>query len=156
VARTSSGAAGIICTGQTLDKAASAPLIGQNAVFSFYESNGSTMSATGGAITVHVGYSSAADTAGTQATLGFAGGNGSKYALSVAGQAGGPTNYTAGVTGFSSGTTGTVTSGVATIAASTTWTPYSVYASIPTNIPGTSTAVTSVSVAICFTPTVTT
>ena len=156
VARTSSGAAGIVCVGQTLDKAASFPLIGNNAVFSFYEENGSTQSATGGNITVNIDYTSAADTAGTQATLGFAGGNGSKFALGDAGQAGTPTNYTNAVTGLSSGTTGSITSGVATIKASTAWNRYSVWAAIPTNVPGTTTPVTSVSVSICWTPTATT
>lgn len=157
IARTSAGAAGVICTGQTLNKADSAPLIGQNAVFSFYESNGSTQSATNGNITVNIDYTSAADTAATQATLGFAGGNGSKFALGDAGQAGTPTNYTNAVAGSSPAyPTATVASGVATIAASTTWTRYAVWASIPTNIPGTTTPVTSVSVSVCFTPTATT
>src|ERR1035437_2172867 len=81
IARTSSGAAGLVCVGQTLDAAAAQSLIGNNAVFSFYESNGSTQSATNGAITVNIDYFTAADTAGTQATLGFAGGNGSLSAL---------------------------------------------------------------------------
>ena len=167
IARTSAGTAGIICTGQTLDKAASAPLIGNNAVFSFYESNGAGQSATNGSITVNIDYTSAADTAGTQATLGYAGGNGSKFALGDAGQSGTPTNYTNAVAGFSLGVTpgvqpgtvnnpGTIASGIATIPASTTWTRYAVYAPIPVNVPGTTTAVTSVSVSICFTPTATT
>jgi hypothetical protein len=156
VARTSGGAAGIVCVGQTLDKAASFPLIGNNAVFSFYEENGSTQSATSGNITVNIDYTSAADTVGTQATLGFAGGNGSKFALGDAGQSGTPTNYTNAVTGLSSGTTGSITSGVATIKASTAWNRYSVWAAIPTNVPGTTTPVTSVSVSICWTPTATT
>lgn len=156
IARTSSGAAGIICAGQTLDKAASAPLIGNNAVFSFYEFNGSTQSATNGNITVNIDYTSAADTAATQAALGFAGGNGSKFALGDVAQSGTPTNYTNAISGFSNGTTGTLASGVATIAASTTWTRYAVYASIPTNVPNTTTPVTAVSVSVCFTPTATT
>ena len=156
IARTTSGAAGIVCVGQTLDKAASAPLIGQNAVFSFYEFNGSTQSASGN-ITVNIDYTSAADTAGTQATLGYAGGNGSLFALGDTGLLStGPTNMTRGVSGFSAGTTGSIATGVATIAASTTWTRYSVYANIPTNIPTTTTPVTSVSVSICWTPTATT
>lgn len=156
IARTSSGAAGIVCTGQTLDKAAASPLIGSNAVFSFYEFNGSTQSASNGNITVNIDYTSAADTAGTQATLGFAGGNGSKFALGDAGQSGTPTNYTNAVGGLSARTTGTVTSGIATIPASTTWTRYAVWASIPTVVPGTTTPVTAVSVSICWTPTATT
>jgi hypothetical protein len=156
LARTSSGAAGNMCLGQTLDAAASQPLIGNNAVFSFWESNGAAMSATGGAITVNIDYTSAADAAATQATLGFAGANGSLFALGDVGLlSAGPTNMTRAIAGFSSGTTGTITSGVATIAGSTTWKQYSVYAPIPTVIPGTTTPVTSVSVSICFAPTLT-
>ncbi len=154
LARTTSGAAGIMCIGQTLDAAASQPLIGNNAIFSFWESNGPAMSATGGGFTVNVDYTSAADAAATQATLGFAGANGSLFALGDVGLASaGPTNMTRAIAGFSSGTTGTVTAGVATIQGSTTWTRYSVYAPIPTVIPGTTTLVTSVSVSICFAPT---
>ena len=166
IARTSSGAAGIVCVGQTLDAAASQPLIGNNAVFSFYEFNGSTQSATSGNITVNVDYTTAADVAGTQATLGFAGANGSLFALGDVGLlSAGPTNMTRAVAGVSAGngttsagvtTYGTVTSGVATITASTTWTRYAVYAPIPINAPGTTTPVTSVSVSICWTPSVTT
>ncbi len=157
VARTTSGAAGIVCTGQTLDAAASAPLIGNNAILSFWEFNGSTQSATNGNITVNVDYSSAADTAGTQATLGFAGGNGSLFALGDVGLlSAGPTNMTRAIAGLSPGTTGTVAAGVATIPASTTWTRYGVYAPIPVNIPGTTTAVTNVSISICWTPIATT
>jgi hypothetical protein len=157
IARTTSGAAGIVCVGQTLDQAAAAPLIGNNAVFSFYESNGSTQSATAGNITVNVDYTSASDTAGTQATLGFAGGNGSLFALGDVGLlSAGPTNMTRAIAGVSPGTTGTVAAGVATIQASTTWTRYAVYAPIPVNIPGTSTPVTDISVSICWTPTATT
>jgi hypothetical protein len=156
LARTSSGAAGIMCIGQTLDAAASQPLIGNNAVFSFWESNGAAMSATGGGFTVNVDYTSAADAAATQATLGFAGANGSLFALGDVGLASaGPTNMTRAIAGFSAGTTGTVAAGVATIQGSTTWTRYGVYAPIPVNVPGTTTPVTSVSVSICFAPTLT-
>ena len=116
LARTSSGAAGIMCVGQTLDQAASAPLIGNNAVFSFWESNGAGMSATAGNFTVNVDYTSAADGAATQATLGFAGLNGSLFALGDVGLlSAGPANMTRAIAGFSDGTTGTVTAGVATI-----------------------------------------
>lgn len=157
VARTSSGAAGIVCVGQTLDQAAAMPLIGNNAVFSFYESNGATQSATNGNITVNIDYASASDTAGTQATLGFAGGNGSLFALGDVGLlSAGPTNMTRAIAGFSPGTTGSVSAGVATIPASATWTRYAVYAPIPVNIPGTTTPVTEVSVSICWTPIATT
>jgi hypothetical protein len=157
LARTTSGAAGIACLGQTLDKAAAAPLIGTNAIFSFYESNGAGMSAANGQITVNVDYFTAADTAGTQATIGFAGGNGSLAALGDVGLASaGPTNFTRAIAGVSPGTTGTVAAGVATIPASATWTRYAVYAPIPVNAPGTTTPVTGVSVSICFTPVATT
>jgi hypothetical protein len=157
LARTTSGAAGNMCIGQTLDAAASQPLIGNNAVFSFFESNGPAMSATGGGFTVNVDYTSAADAAATQATLGFAGANGSLFALGDVGLlSAGPTNMTRAIAGFSSGTTGSVAAGVATIAGSTTWKQYSVYAPIPVNVPGTTTPVTSVSVSICFAPILTT
>lgn len=157
IARTTSGAAGIVCVGQTLDSAASLPLIGSNAVFSFYEENGATQSATNGNITVNVDYTSAADAAATQATLGFAGANGSLFALGDVGLlSAGPTNMTRAVAGVSTGTTGTVAAGVATIPASATWTRYAVYAPIPVTVPGTTTPVTSVSVSICWTPTATT
>lgn len=157
LARTTSGAAGNMCIGQTLDAAASQPLIGNNAVFSFWEQNGPAMSSTGAQFTVNVDYTSAADTAATQATLGFAGANGSLFALGDVGLlSAGPTNMTRAIAGFSAGTTGTVTSGIATIGGSTTWTRYGVYAPIPTVIPGTTTPVTSVSVSICFAPILTT
>ena len=157
IARTTSGAAGIICTGQTLDAAASAPLIGNNAVFSFYEENGPAMSAAGGNFTVNVDYTSAADAVATQATIQFAGANGSLFALGDVGLlSAGPTNMTRGIAGVSPGTVGTVTAGVATIPGSTTWNRYAVYAPIPVNIPGTTTAVTSVSVSVCWAPVLTT
>ena len=141
---------GATCIGQTLDLNASSPLIGNNAVFSFYALNGATMSASGGAVTAQISYSSAADTAGTQASLGSAGGNGSKFALAGSGQAGGPTNYTVATPILSPGVTGSVaTTGVVTIPLSTTWTRYSFAAPIPVNIPGSTTAVTNVSVQIC-------
>ncbi len=156
IARTSSGAAGIVCVGQTLDKIAAAPLIGNNAIFSFYEESGATAPLS---LTVNVDYYTAADTAGTQATLGFAGGNGSLAALGDVGLASaGPTNFTRAIAGVSPGTTGTVSTGVATIpvAAASTWNRYAVYAPIPVNAPGTTTPVTGVSVSVCWTPTATT
>lgn len=158
LARTSSGAAGNMCIGQTLDAAASQPLIGNNAVFSFWEENGPAMSATGGGFTVNVDYTSAADAAATQATLGFAGANGSLFALGDIGLlSAGPTNMTRAIAGLSfPSTVGSVAAGVATITGSTTWTRYAVYAPIPVNIPGTTTPVTSVSVSICFAPILTT
>ena len=137
------------CIGQTLDQNAALPLIGNNAVFSFYGYAPTTYSATNSAITVSVAYFTAADTAATQATIGYAGGNGSKAALAAAGQAGGPTNYTAAVGGVSVGT-GTVASGVATINLTQTPTRYAVYAPIPA-LTAAGTQVTGVSVAICGT-----
>lgn len=157
IARTTSGAAGIACVGQTLTQADSLPLIGNNAVFSFYEENGSTQSATNANIAVNIDYTSAADAVATQATLGFAGANGSLFALGDVGAvSAGPTNMTRAIAGVSPGYAGSVTSGVATIPATTTWTRYAVYAPIPVNVPGTATPVTSVSVSICWTPIATT
>jgi hypothetical protein len=159
LARTSSGAAGTMCLGQTLDQNQSAPLIGNNAVFSFWELNGAAMSAAGGVFTANISYSSAA-AAAAQATLGFAGSQGSKYAIgaqaTVFGTSG-PTNQTGAVPVLSGGTTGTIgANGFVTIAGSTTWTRYAFAAPIPAVIPGTATAVTDVSVEICFNPVLTT
>ena len=162
LARTSSGAAGVACFGQTLDTAAAAPLFGNNAVFSFYEKNGAGQSATNGNIVVNIDYTSVADHAATQGTLGYTGTNSALFAqLDTGGTITGLTNGTQAVTGFSPGTTGTLTAGLtngfsATIAASTTWTRYAVYASIPVNVPNTTTPVSEVSVSICFTPVATT
>ena len=156
VARTSGGAAGQICVGQTLDTQAAAPLLGNNAIFSFYEESGATAPLS---LTVNVDYASAADAAGTQATLGYAGGNGSLFALGDTGLLStGPTNMTRAIAGVSPGTTGTISAGVATlpVAAASTWARYAVYAPIPLTIPGTTTPVTNVSVSICWTPTATT
>ena len=115
VARTTSTTpSGQICIGQTLDAITAEPLIGNNAVFSFWEQNGGANSAANGAFTAQINYSSGTSAA-TQATLGFAGQQGSKYALAGSGQAGGPTNYTVATPVISLGT-GTVaaTRGVVT------------------------------------------
>jgi hypothetical protein len=118
------------------------------------------MSAAGGAFTVEISYSSASAAAGTQATLGYAGSQGSKYAIGTNATTfgtSGPTNQTAAAPVLVAGTAGTIgTNGFVTIAGSTTWTRYAVAASIPATIPGTTTAVTDVSVQVCFTPTVAT
>ena len=162
VARTTSGAAGVVCVGQTLDTAQASTLIGKNAIFSFYEENGAGQSATNGNIVVNIDYTSQADGAATQATIGYAGVNGSLFAkLDTGGTTTGLANATQAVTGFSPGTTGTLTAGLtngfsATIPASTTWTRYAVYAAIPATIPNTTTPVTEVSVSICWTPIATT
>jgi hypothetical protein len=156
LARTSGTTGAQMCLGQTLDQNQAAPLIGQNAVFSLYELNGAGQSATGGNFTIQMSYSANAAAAGTQATLGFAGSVGSKYAIGTnAGTfgTGGPTNQTATSPILVSGTTGTIgANGFVTIAGSTTWTRYAVAAPIPAFIPGTTTAVTDVSVEVCFTP----
>jgi hypothetical protein len=139
----------LTCIGQTLDSAAAAPLLGTNAVFSFFGYAPATYSASNFNITVSVAYFTAADAAATQAAIGNAGGNSSTAALSAAGQGGGITGYTAAVAGISLGT-GTVASGVATIPLTAIPTRYAVYAPIPAaNSSGT--AVTGVSVAICGT-----
>ena len=149
VARPSGTPSGASCVGQTLDKQAAAPLIGNNAIFSFYGFAPATFSASNSQVVITVAYFTAADAAATQATIGYAGGNSSTFALGTT------TGYTAAVAGVSPGTTGTVASGAATIPLSTTWTRYSVYAPIPaTNASGT--AVTAVGVQICATPALTT
>jgi len=168
-ARTTSTTGAQMCLGQTLDQNQAAPLIGQNAVFSFYELNGAGQSATGGNFTVQMSYSANAAAAGTQATLGYAGSVGSKYAIGTnAGTfgTGGPTSQTAvtpivqnvatqavpaPTTVLGGGSVGS--NGFVTFAGSTTWTRYVVAGLIPATIPGTATAVTDVSVEVCFTPT---
>lgn len=134
-----------ICVGQTLDLQAAAPLIGNNAVFSFYALAGSTFSPTSGNLVARVAYFTAADSAASQGTIKFAGGNSQTFALGTT------TGYANAVGGTSNGTTGTVVAGVVTIPITTTWTRYSVYAPIPaTNAAGT--AVTAVGVSLCMTP----
>ena len=159
LARTSAATGALECIGQTLDVNQSAPLIGSNAVFSFYELNGAGMSATGGAFTAEISYSSGTP-ASAQATLGYAGSQGSKYAIGTNAStfgASGPTNQTAAVPVLVAGTSGIIgASGFVTIPGATTWARYAVAAPIPTVIPGTTTAVTDVSVQVCFTPTVAT
>lgn len=140
----------LTCIGQTLDKAAAAQLIGNNAVFSFWGYAPSTYSATGSQITVSIAYFTAADAAATQAAIGDAGGNSSTFALSAAAQASGITGYQAATAGMSANSPGTVASGVATIALTTTPTRYAVYAPIPVmNSAGT--YVTAVGISICGT-----
>ena len=168
-ARTTSTTGAQQCVGQTLDQNQAAPLVGANAVFSFYELNGAGQSASGGAFTAQISYSANAAAAGTQATLGFAGSVGSKYAIGTNAATfgtGGPTSQTAATpvvqsvatqatpaptTVLGGGSVGA--NGFVTFAGSTTWTRYVVAAPIPATIPGTSTAVTDVSVEVCFTPT---
>lgn len=134
-----------ICVGQTLDKQASAPLIGNNAVFSFYALAGSTFSATASNLTVKVAYFTATDSAASQGTIQFAGGNSQTFALATT------TGYANAVGGVSNGTTGSVASAIATVPISTAFTRYGVYAPIPaTNAAGT--AITGVGVALCYTP----
>jgi hypothetical protein len=138
-----------ICVGQTLDKAAAAPLLGKTAVLSFHALAGAGLSAVANNnIAVHVAYFTAADSAASQSTIQFAGGNSQTFALGTT------TGYTAAVAGISlpGGSLGTVSSGIATIPISTTWTRYAVYAPIPTATAA-GTAVTALGVKICYTPT---
>lgn len=121
-----------ICVGQYLDKQAAARFVGNNAVFSVYGLNGSTMSAANGAVTMTIAYVTAADSA-TPGT------NTGTFALGTT------TGYTAAVTATSQGTTGTVASGVATVPFSTTWTRYGVAAAIPSTATG-------IGVKVCYTP----
>lgn len=141
VSRPSGTNASAICVGQVFDQQAAAPIIGKNAVVSFYAYTGAGFAAVvpTGAISVTVAYFTAADSA-------------TPLTNTDAFMKGTITGYTAAVGGVSNGTTGTVTSGVAAIPVSTTWTRYGVYAAIPTaNTAGT--AVTGLGVTICYTPT---
>lgn len=134
-----------ICVGQTMDKQAAAPLIGNNAVFSFYALAGAGFSPTGGLLTVKVAYFTAADAAAGQTAIKLAGTNSRTFALATT------TGYVNAVAAGSPGTTATVTSAVAAVPITTTWTRYSVYAAIPTvNTAGT--AVTALGVSLCMTP----
>ncbi len=148
VARPSGTPSGASCVGQVLDKQAAAPFIGANAVFSFYGYAPATFSATNSAVVVTIAYFTAADAAATQATIGFAGGNSSTFALGTT------TGYAAAVGGVSlpSTTYGSVASGAATIPLTTTPTRYAVWATIPTATAA-GTAITGLGVQICSTST---
>lgn len=141
VSRPSGTDKGAVCTGQVLDKQASAEMLGNNGVFSFYALAGAGLAAadTNSNITATIAYYTAADsTTPLTNTATF--------------MAGTITGYTAAVGGVSNGTTGTITSGAAIIPISTTWTRYSIWGKIPTaNVSGT--AITGVGVTICYTPT---
>lgn len=142
----------LTCIGQTLDQKQALPLIGNNAVFSFYGYAPATYSASNQQVTVSVAYFTAADSAASQGTIQYAGGNGQTAALSAAAQSGGIAGYTANVQGVSvtGGSATSVASGVATINLTQTPTRYAVYAPIPA-LTSSGTQVTGVSVAICGT-----
>lgn len=139
VSRPSGTNTSAICTGQVLDRQAAAPLIGNNAVFSFYALAGAALNAVASNnVTVTVAYYTAADSA-------------TPLTNTDAFMKGTIAGYQAATAGSSVGTTATLASGVATVNISTTWTRYSVYAPIPaTNAAGT--AVIGVGVTICYTP----
>lgn len=130
-----------ICVGQVLDQSAAQALVGNNGVFSFYALAGAALTTVANNnVSVYVAYYTAADSAtpGTN-TDAFMKGTVTGYTNVVGGGSPSPA------------TTATVSSGVATVAISTTWTRYSVYATIPTaNSSGT--AVTGAGVKICYTP----
>jgi hypothetical protein len=131
-----------ICVGQVLDSVQAAPLIGNNAVFSFYALAGAGLSAVANnTLSVYVAYYTAADSA-TPGT------NTDAFMKATI------TGYTNAIGGGSSqpATTTTVSSGVASLPITTSWTRYGFYAPIPsTNSSGT--AVTGVGVKVCYTPT---
>lgn len=155
VARPSGTPSGATCVGQILDKAASAPLIGNNAVFSFYGYAPTTFSATNSNVVVTIAYYTAADASAAQSAVGAGGTNTLTFALSSEGAGGGIAGYQAATAGGSNGTTAVVASGAATISLSTTPTRYSVYGPIPSaNASGTQ--VIGVGVSICNTPTIAT
>lgn len=121
-----------ICVGQMLSQKDASRALGQTVVFSWYGLNGAGMSAVSGRVKASIAYGTATESA-------TAGTNTATFALSTL------TGYTSSVVGGAVGTTATVASGVATLSQSTTWTRYSVYATIPT------TAI-NVGVKLCFTP----
>lgn len=119
-----------ICTGQILSVKDSQRFLGNNAIFSGYLLAGAGLSSTNSAVTMTIAYYTAADSP-------IAGTNTGTFASSI------------GATQNIAGYIETV-NGVQNI--STTWTRYSVSATIPTaNASGT--AVTGVGVKICYTPT---
>lgn len=128
-----------ICTGQVLDKAAASPLIGNNAIFTFYALAGAGLNAVStNNITATVAYYTAADSA-------------TPLTNTDAFMKGTITGYQAAVVGGSVNTVPVVASGIATIQISTTWTRYGIFAPIP-SVNAAGTAVTGVGVAICYTP----
>lgn len=149
VARPSGTPSGASCIGQTLDAAAAAPLLGNNAVFSFYGFAPTTFSAAGYNVVATIAYFTAADAAGTQATIGYAGANSSTFALGTT------TGYTAAAPILGAGVPGSASTTAATIPLTNVPTRYMIAAPIPAaNASGT--AVTGVGVQICATPTATT
>lgn len=122
-----------ICVMQVLDKAAAAPLLNNNAVFSFWALAGAGFSAASSNITANVAYYTAADSA-TPGT------NTDAWTKATITGYVNPINSANGVA---------ATSGLMPI--STTWTRYWVSAPIPTvNTAGT--AVVGLGVSICYTP----
>ncbi len=119
-----------ICMGQMLPQKESQRFIGNNSIFSIYALAGSGFSPTNDAVTMTVAYYTATDSATAQT-------NTNNFASSV--------GSTQNITGYAE-----VVNGVQNL--STTWTRYSVAASIPqTNSSGTT--VTGVGVKVCWTPT---
>lgn len=119
-----------ICTGQVLPVKESQRFLGNNGIFSAYLLAGSGMSSSGDAVTLTIGYYTAADNTVAQT-------NTNNFASSV--------GSTANITGYTELVNSTQN-------ISTTWTRYSTSAAIPTaNASGT--AVSGVGVKICYTPT---
>lgn len=149
VARPSGTPSGASCVGQTLDAASATPLLGNNAILSFTGYAPTTFSAAGYNVVITAAYFTAADAAGTQATIGFAGANSSTFALGTT------TGYTAMQPFLGVGTPGAASTTTATIPLSVMPTRFVVGFQVPTaNASGT--AITGVGFQICATPTATT
>lgn len=156
VARPSGTPSGVTCVGQTLDQQQAAELIGKNAVLSFYGYAPTTYSATNQNVTVTIAYFTAGDAVVGQTAIGAAGVNSKTFALSASGQAGGIAGYTAVTAGSSpSFPASTVASNVATVGLTQSPVRYSFYGFVPA-LTAAGTQVTSVGIAICGTPTLTT
>ncbi len=150
VSRPSGTNATQICVGQVLDKLAAAPLVGNNAVFSFYALAGAGLSAVANNnITATIAYYTAADSATPLTnTDAFMKGTITGY---TAVTAGGGIVQVIGRGSPNATNTASISAGVATVGISTTWTRYSVYGKIPTATAA-GTAVTGVGVTLCYTP----
>ena len=143
VARPSGTPTSSMCEVRVLDQKASAKLIGNNAVLSFWGYAPSTYSATSGDVQVSIAYYTATDSATPGTNTGL-------FALSASGQAGGIAGYTAVTAGQGlGGTTSSNAAGIETIPFTTTPTRYSVYGAIPSTAIG-------VGISFCGTPTLTT
>lgn len=125
-----------ICVGQLVPQTDSQVFPGKTAIFAADMLAGALFSPSGNFVNMIIAVHSAADV--TSEAANAQGTNTATFASSVPGTQN-ITNYTELVN--------------TQIPITTTWTRYSVAAAVPTNIPGTSTAVQGIGVKLCFTPT---